>query len=1061
MAEIGVLELEIRDNSKDAGTGLRSLATALERVQAAVGGANGFGLAKVGNAVTDLAKKINEAKGTSTVVKNLASLFNSISNFKKISSDFKINTKPFEDLKAALGDGFKIGNAGTQLNKLRESMTGAWGDGSAITNIRGIADAANALDSNGTASKLSAVATALSALAKANKEIGTKSAITDMVRSASMSTGSVYNGRFGADGATADLPKLPGRLGISLQNWGGIVDEAESQFTNFESRISESIDTLYNLESAASNATGSTSELASNINEIGDSAQGIQLEQYLTDPLTSLMDRVTNVGAIGPVFRDAFDGIRTAAESTDGSLEDMRSQIDALFYTGAGAEGFGSQTSTAIDRVDQAAKQADISLQRMKQQISDLFDFDSNFSQFIYNAGWFGSSAPRLMAGHQGNTAQENMLSIYNPNYSPWDWKPDFIMGEGTVSGDETRVFNNLREVADNMGVSVREAKKAIEDILKTANKESNGVKVFSSLEEAARAAGKTVEEMTNEINANLGKLGSNSNKSFSEHAQDLIEKHQQERIASIREHMGNASEDVKNVIAHNLGMGADELFGSTTEASGGMRSLGEAEEEASRKSDELTGSLKEVDRELKNKKSDSLGARAGLSKFGEGIKKMFPTLTGLIKRFGAIAKYRALRAVLRHITQGISEGLENLKKYGEATGSSYYNEMQDMSATLLTMKNSIGAAIAPALQAAIPILQAITRFAIQAFNALNQLISLLTGKTSWTRATEATADSLNDVKKAAGGAGSAMKDLLADWDELNIIQSESGGGGGGSGSTDLSAYENMFEEVNEFDQKIRDITNFLKDNFSTIETLAIAIGTAILGWKVSSAFSELLPLLSKIGLGLTTLATVVISLTLTDLFGKAYVSNGGAGWLIADALTGALGPYIAGKLATKLIGASGGTVVAGFTLVLEGAVNIKNAKSAMDEGKEGYAWALGALGSIETGIGFALIAKGLGLVTTTGGLFAAGTMGAVLTLGITALVLVDAKNAATYRKMAFDAFRQAGDGGISVEDYLTELQKRFDELTEGSQLVLDAYVGFDESGENFKSSVRELKNFI
>lgn len=50
--------------------------------------------------------------------------------------------------------------------------------------------------------------------------------------------------------------------------------------------------------------------------------------------------------------------------------------------------------------------------------------------------------------------------------------------------------------------------------------------------------------------------------------------------------------------------------------------------------------------------------------------------------------------------------------------------------------------------------------------------------------ALDGVADSLDGVGASAGGAGGKMKGLLADWDELNIIQSESGGGGGGGGSS-------------------------------------------------------------------------------------------------------------------------------------------------------------------------------------------------------------------------------------------------------------------------------------
>lgn len=71
--------------------------------------------------------------------------------------------------------------------------------------------------------------------------------------------------------------------------------------------------------------------------------------------------------------------------------------------------------------------------------------------------------------------------------------------------------------------------------------------------------------------------------------------------------------------------------------------------------------------------------------------------------------------------------------------------------------------------------------------------------------------DAIDNIGGAAGGASKKMKDLLAGWDEINIIQSESGGGGG-SGSIldstidleDLTNYsydflDGMTEKTNEW----------------------------------------------------------------------------------------------------------------------------------------------------------------------------------------------------------------------------------------------------------------------
>ena len=438
--------------------------------------------------------------------------------------------------------------------------------------------------------------------------------------------------------------------------------------------------------------------------------------------------------------------------------------------------------------------------------------------------------------------------------------------------------------------------------------------------------------------------------------------------------------------------------------------------------------------------------------------------LFGLFHSFVRIAKYRLMRTAIREIVDGFKTGIKNVREYSKAIGSDFYKAMDSANDATLKMKNSLGASLAPLLQMLIPILQRVISWVIEAANAINQFFAILRGQSSWTRAVDVDASSLEEVKESASGASKAINNLLADFDELNIIQSQSGGGGGSGAIKAPVDYESMFEEVYSFDEKIqgiakkvRDIVNFVKDNFGTILTTALLIKGAILAWRLSAAFAETLPFLANIASGIALGATITLSVLLTNLTGKKFADTGNPAWLIGDALSGAVGAFLANKIATKLAGSAAGTITSGFTLIISGAVNLYNAKAAMDNYREGQSWALASLGSVEAGIGAGLATYGFG--GTLAGSLAAGGWTAGIAFVITATVLLSAKNAATNRTMAYMAFKKKGENGISTEDYLKELQRRFTDLTSGATIVADVMLGFDDSKGNFTRTIRSLQS--
>lgn len=313
-------------------------------------------------------------------------------------------------------------------------------------------------------------------------------------------------------------------------------------------------------------------------------------------------------------------------------------------------------------------------------------------------------------------------------------------------------------------------------------------------------------------------------------------------------------------------------------------------------------------------------GASGGFSNFGKTLGKIISPLDKLIKAFNRILFYRVIRSVIKEISKGLGEGIANVRAYSKAINGSFNTAMTNAENALFKMKNSIGAALAPAIEAVIPVVQTLVSWFISLVNVANQFFALLTGKTEWTRAIDASAASFEKQKKAASGAAKEVKNLLAGFDELNIIQSESGGNGGGSGAAAAIDYTKAFEQVTQFDDKVKSLVKWIKENTDLIKKTVGAISTAIFGWRVSEEFEGIL---GKLGAIIAFGGTVFLEWELTSKFSGEYLKSGDLGWLVADVLTAVVGAYLGKKLAQQVFGEGTGAIGVSIMLTVSALADI------------------------------------------------------------------------------------------------------------------------------------------
>lgn len=200
---------------------------------------------------------------------------------------------------------------------------------------------------------------------------------------------------------------------------------------------------------------------------------------------------------------------------------------------------------------------------------------------------------------------------------------------------------------------------------------------------------------------------------------------------------------------------------------------------------------------------------------FTKGFHDIKGFATGIGKVVGSfkrILRYRIIRSVIREVSQAFGEGIKNLYGWSTMVGGKFAASMNQITTALTYFKNSVGAAVAPIINALAPAIDFLIDKVVALINVINQLFARLTGASSWTKAIK----KATDYEDAIGGAGGAAKEALkylAPFDELNVLPSDKGGGGGSSSGAD---YSGMFEEMESFSDGVSTFADKLKEAFSS-----------------------------------------------------------------------------------------------------------------------------------------------------------------------------------------------------------------------------------------------------
>ena len=174
------------------------------------------------------------------------------------------------------------------------------------------------------------------------------------------------------------------------------------------------------------------------------------------------------------------------------------------------------------------------------------------------------------------------------------------------------------------------------------------------------------------------------------------------------------------------------------------------------------------------------------------------------------IATYRLLRTALKEIGEGFSTGLENAYYFSQVTGGLLAKSLDSISTEMLYLKNSVGAAVAPLINALAPAVEFVVDKFVGLVNVVNQFLSALGVTGKWIKAIKYPTkygDALDD----ATGSAKELKRTILGIDEINPLDGDNGSGKGKSGLT-ASDYSSMFEyatvdpQISDFAAKIKEM---------------------------------------------------------------------------------------------------------------------------------------------------------------------------------------------------------------------------------------------------------------
>jgi len=337
-------------------------------------------------------------------------------------------------------------------------------------------------------------------------------------------------------------------------------------------------------------------------------------------------------------------------------------------------------------------------------------------------------------------------------------------------------------------------------------------------------------------------------------------------------------SERASNALANASAGGQASWASETKKAVVGYNQLTEAKNKTASASKSVTKAVKETKTEIKD--------------VGDTAKQSAPKMSGFSKNLqmiGRILKTMILRTIIRNLIKSFSEAWNAAYEFSKNLGGSFADAVDRAHTMLTDVGVTLVQTVAPVFEALIPVIKVVADAISYLCSGIQYLLSLL-GMTS--DVTKAATSSIGKYASTAGKGGKATKNMLASWDQLNVIQSKGSGSGSGGASYKPGLLKNMVSS-------------------ETSAIMQLAVGEAML------AIGLILACTGHIGLGIAAIA----------IGASAIVKTVNEDWKklpkeIQNTLTGIMTAAGAAMLAVGLL-VMGANPALGIGMIIAGVANL------------------------------------------------------------------------------------------------------------------------------------------
>ena len=315
----------------------------------------------------------------------------------------------------------------------------------------------------------------------------------------------------------------------------------------------------------------------------------------------------------------------------------------------------------------------------------------------------------------------------------------------------------------------------------------------------------------TDSLNVKVEASASSAKKSLEDMAASL---------SAVKDAASKAGESVKGAAD-----AAKHISSASTKASGSSDKIRKSLQKLSNVAKGLGRTLKSAASNIKDFFTN-FSLNLGSGKNG-GSSSHVSGLSKLLKSIGRIGFYRAIRTVMKKISQAIQEGMDNLYQYSTLMGTAFAKSRDSIATSALYMKNAIATVAEPIINLIAPAIDLLSDKFAELASMVAEFLAALTGKSVYTKAIKY----VTKYKEEAEGTAKALQKWLAPFDEINRMSDDTHGIGG-SGLD----FEKMFEEAF-VDSDVSELVKRIKEAFESGDFTSIG---ATLSRKLKEALQAI-----------------------------------------------------------------------------------------------------------------------------------------------------------------------------------------------------------------------------